>query len=200
MSPQDWLLVLAVCTAGAVSPGPSLLLLLGIRARDGRGAALTAACGHGLGIGLYALTAAFGLAAVALALPGVALALSLLGGLYLLWLAYGFWPRGAGSDEAHAAPAAGGAAVQGLLIALLNPKVMLFYAGIFAALVPVSASAVERLGLGLLPALIDAGWYALVALAGGAIAGPLARPGVQRALALLLGACGAWVLLRALGV
>lgn len=190
MSLSDWLMLAAVCMAGAVSPGPSLLFVLDTRARHGAHAALLASLGHGLGVGVYALAAVLGVAAVAQAHPLLAQGIGVLGAVYLMWLAWNIWPHtGSASESADSAPegdARQRAFVAGFLVAILNPKVMLFFAGIFAALAPASASWLEQGGMGAMAAVIDAGWYALVSTLGGALAGFFARPATQRLIAVLL--------------
>lgn len=191
-----------VCTAGAVSPGPSLVFILGERARNGQRSALLGAVGHGVGVGLYALAAVFGLGALALALPALSRLIEVAGGLYLCWLGWGMWPR----TEASAAlgktegpsPQGWWALRAGFLMAVLNPKVMLVFVGVFAALAPPTALPIEKLGMGLLAALIDGAWYVLVALLGGALARQLAKRPMRQGFSLLLGLFGVLVLLRAL--
>ncbi len=190
MTLADWLMLAAVCMAGAVSPGPSLLFVLDTRARHGAQAALLASLGHGLGVGVYALGAVLGVAAVAQAHPLLARSIEALGAVYLLWLAWNIWPRGGVTadpeDTAHPQQARHRAFVAGFLVAILNPKVMLFFAGIFAALAPASASGLEQTAMGGMAAVLDAGWYALVSTLGGALSGFFARRPVQRLIAALL--------------
>jgi len=61
MEPDQWLSLAMICLAGAVSPGPSLLVILDATRRGGRPAGMLAAIGHGLGIFIYAFGAATGL-------------------------------------------------------------------------------------------------------------------------------------------
>lgn len=190
----------AVCTAGALSPGPSLLFVLATRARHGAQAAVRASIGHGVGVGVYAMAAVWGVATVTQSHPLVARTIETVGALYLLWLAWGVWPRGDGSESLPQAATdtptpAHRSFVQGFLVAFLNPKVMVFFVGIFAALAPATASWGERSGMGLMAATIDAAWYALVSLAGGAVSGVFAHCTVQRMIAALLAAFGLALLL-----
>ncbi|MFB9159698.1 LysE family translocator, partial [Chromobacterium violaceum] len=81
-----WLQFAGVCMLGAMSPGPSLAMVLQQTARGGRGGGLAAAMGHALGVGLYALAAAQGLAMVMAAHPLLFKIISSLGAAYLVWL------------------------------------------------------------------------------------------------------------------
>lgn len=205
MSVADWALLFAVCSAGAVSPGPSLLFILAMRARHGARLAIVAALGHGLGVGLYALAAVAGVAAVLASMPVLAGMVELIGALYLFWLSWQFWLRlrddeGPSSQKGEPTQTQPttifGMAVNGLLVALFNPKIIFYFAGVVAAVAPIDASALEHFGIALLAACIDGGWYALVSLAGGVFAAFFARRNVQKATALLLAAAAVTLFAR----
>lgn len=55
---------------GAISPGPSLALIMRNTVRGGRWHGMATGLGHGLGVGLYALIAAYGLALLLATTPG----------------------------------------------------------------------------------------------------------------------------------
>lgn len=200
----DWLVLFAVCAAGAVSPGPSLLFILATRARYGARAAVAASLGHGLGVGIYALAAVAGVATLLATVPAVAKAVELIGATYLLWLSWQFWPRLADATNAPSpgheegtqtgSPAHHRAAVNGLLVALLNPKIVIYFAGVVAAVAPTHAQTLEHAGIALMAASIDGGWYALVSVAGGIFVGFFAKAAVQRVIALLLAAAAMYLL------
>ena len=59
-----WLQFAAVCVAGAMSPGPSLALVIRNSTKFSRIAGLMTAIGHGLGMGIYAVFAVTGLVIV----------------------------------------------------------------------------------------------------------------------------------------
>ena len=79
---------------GAASPGPSFLMVARTAAAHGRGHALRAALGMGLGGLLFALAALVGLNAVFRAVPALYIAFKVLGGAYLCFLGLRIW-RGA---------------------------------------------------------------------------------------------------------
>ena len=60
MEALDWGALIIICIAGALSPGPSLLVIISITTRYGRLAGILGATGHGLAIFVYALTTALG--------------------------------------------------------------------------------------------------------------------------------------------
>ena len=61
---NEWLSLAIICSLGALSPGPSLIVMLSLTASNGRNAGYVASIGHGIGIFIYALLSATGLALV----------------------------------------------------------------------------------------------------------------------------------------
>ena len=185
MTLAAWLSLLAICALGAMSPGPSLAVVIRNTVKNGRAAGLATALAHGLGVGLYALATALGLAAVLAAEAAVFNAFALAGSAYLLWLGANALR---GSDR-FAEPAPAGAIASrnlveagrdGFAIAFLNPKIALFFLALFSQFIPREAGAAEVAILAGTATVVDALWYALVAtgLSASGIAGWLRRHGV----------------------
>ena len=61
-----WLQFAAVCIAGAMSPGPSLALIIRNSTKYNRLGGIMSAMGHGLGLGVYAIFAVTGLSIIIL--------------------------------------------------------------------------------------------------------------------------------------
>ncbi|MBX2854786.1 MAG: LysE family transporter [Rhodobacteraceae bacterium] len=85
----DLWLALAAYVVMTASPGPATLSILATAAADGRSAALSLAAGVLCGSVLWGLVAAGGLGVLLATFGWVLTALKILGGLYLLWLAWG---------------------------------------------------------------------------------------------------------------
>ncbi|WP_159994855.1 LysE family translocator [Roseomonas sp. 18066] len=162
------LAILGALLLGAISPGPSFVLVCRLAVGRARGAGLAAALGMGVGGAVFAGLALLGLAALLTRVEALALGLRLGGGLYLLWLGWRIF-RGAAMPLAmegpDAPPRRGNAFWLALATQLSNPKTALAYAGIFAALLPADRPGWFLLALPLLVLAVEAGWYALVALA-----------------------------------
>ena len=77
-----------VCAMGAMSPGPSLAVVLRNTISGGRLQGIMTGVGHGLGFGIYALLAVTGLSALLLANESSFLFLQWSGVLVLFWLSY----------------------------------------------------------------------------------------------------------------
>jgi threonine/homoserine/homoserine lactone efflux protein len=162
--------ILGALLVGAVSPGPSFILVSRIAAKFSRVDGLAAAVGMGLGGAIFAILALLGLAAVLTRVEWLYLALRVIGGLYLVCLGIRTW-RGASEpldipDLATVRPASllRSFAI-GLVTQLSNPKTAVVYASIFAALLPSSAPLWLLLALPPLVFALEASWYAIVALA-----------------------------------
>lgn len=210
-----WITIAVVCATGAVSPGPSLAVVLKNTVDGGGSRGVACAVGHGLGVGLYAFVAVAGLKAlVALIERPVMVA----GALYLVWMgvqvlraSWGAVPVEEGPvDEARAATesdpvdAAQGRSgfAQGFAIAFLNPKIAVFFLALLSNLVPAGATLLERSGVATLAMVIDTVWYMIVAVVlarTGAVAA-IRRNGraMDRVFGVVLLSLGAWMLVRAL--
>jgi threonine/homoserine/homoserine lactone efflux protein len=171
MTLSAWFSLLAICLLGAASPGPSLALVIRHTVTHGRAAGLVTAVSHGLGVGVYALATALGLAAIVATRGAVFDAITLAGAGYLLWLGAGAL-RATGEGVATEASPAGGprsqryraAARDGLAMALLNPKIAVFFLALFSQFVAADADARTVVLLAGTATGVDAAWYATVAL------------------------------------
>ena len=163
--------IAAALTLGAMSPGPSFILVartsLAVSRRDG----LAAAVGMGVGGVLFSAIAVLGLLAIFTAVPLIHLALKVLGGAYLVYLGYQIW-RGARqalvieNASRQSQPAqVWRSFVLGLVTQVSNPKTAIVYASVFASLLPRD---IPPLGLVAVPVMvfaIETLWYSVVALA-----------------------------------
>ncbi|TLF52997.1 LysE family translocator [Halomonas urmiana] len=161
-----WLSLAAVCAMGAMSPGPSLAMVLRHTLGGGRMPGVSAALAHALGVGLYALLTVWGLGAVIVRLPALFQVITWAGAAYLAWLGIKALMAGrAGALNATgSATSRRQAAREGMLVALANPKLILFFIALLSQFVtPEMSLAAKALVVGT-AMVIDAGWYVLVAV------------------------------------
>ena len=114
----------------AVTPGPDMALYVGRAISHGRRAGLACFAGCVTGILVHTLLVAFGVAALIVAAPRLFLALKIAGALYLAWLAVETVRRGSSfTPNVGRARERGWAAhyMAGLMMNLLNPKVVMFF-------------------------------------------------------------------------
>ena len=134
MLPLDtWLLFCLACVALVATPGPSAVYLVSRTLAHGRAAGFVSLFGTSSGFALHALAAAFGLSALLAAVPLAYDVVRWAGAAYLAWLAVATWR--ARDEDGPDAPTADLPSAQlyrqGMLTALLNPKVALFQLAFF---------------------------------------------------------------------
>ncbi len=160
MGLTEWLALASVCTLGAMSPGPSLFVVLRAAIHGGRGSGVVTGLSHALGVAIYAIGAIVVLSGV-MAIGGAALiAVQVLGILWLLKLSWGLWQ----ATEQGMDVSVSASARDGFLIAFLNPKMLAFFLALFAPFVTSAMSLERNLILVATPAIIDGVWYTIAAL------------------------------------
>lgn len=170
---ESWLAILGILGTlclGAMSPGPSFVVVARLSVTGTRADGMAAALGMGIGGLFFGCLAAFGLHVVLMHTAWAYLAFKLAGGAYLLYLAWRLWQ---GAPEPLSLPKDGEGSPHGawrsfLLSAvtqLSNPKAAVVYGGIFAAFLPESLPGWTWAVL--LPGifLVEFVWYLIVATA-----------------------------------
>ncbi|OGB24823.1 MAG: threonine transporter [Burkholderiales bacterium RIFCSPLOWO2_02_FULL_57_36] len=155
---------------GAMSPGPSFVMVARTAVASTRANGLAAALGMGMGGILFAAAALLGLQALLASVPWLYVALKVVGGGYLAYLGYRIWKAAKAPLEF---PASGAqdphrtlkrSFVSGLGTQLSNPKTAIVYASIFASILPREVPAVLIVALPAVVFCIEAGWYGIVAV------------------------------------
>ena len=189
--------IVAVLVVGAISPGPSLAILIRNTLEGGKRRGVACGIGHGIGFGIYAFIAIAGIAQLKASASGAAELLEIIGGLFLLLLA-ALMIRGSDGENEHQKSGRRGF-TEGFMIAFLNPKILAFLIAIFSQFVQPDFTWGERALVACVAMCIDGGWYVLVALI---ISGtPLmvfiqenARK-VELTMGILLAGLGVWIVL-----
>ena len=159
-----WLTVVSICLLGAMSPGPSLAVVLQQTLRGGRQTGLIAAVTHGLGIGLYALLCISGIAVMITTSPLLFTALQWLGAAYLIFIGIkGLRARAQPDVALQNPPTTGSAARDGFLVVFLNPKVAVFFIALFSQVIGSETTWLEKFAYAATALFIDMGWYMFVA-------------------------------------
>jgi threonine/homoserine/homoserine lactone efflux protein len=161
--------ILAALLLGAMSPGPSFVLVartaIGQSRRDG----VASAVGMGTGGLLFSLLALLGLYSLLASVAWLYAMLKIAGGAYLLYLAWKIWrsaplPLALPDTAAQGRRSLAQSFCTGLGTQLTNPKTALVYGSIFAALLPSTPPSWVMFGLPLMVFCVEAGWYLAVAL------------------------------------
>lgn len=163
MTLATWLTVVTICILGAMSPGPSLAIVLKQTLTGGRRNGMITAVTHGLGVGLYAFLSILGLAAVITTSPLAFAVLQWGGAFYLAWLGIkSLTAKPQGNSEPPSPPTTASAAMDGFLVVFLNPKVAVFFLALFSQVVGTDTSMAAKLGYATTAMIIDGGWYLVV--------------------------------------
>ncbi|MCD0490815.1 LysE family transporter [Chromobacterium violaceum] len=134
----------AVYLVGTASPGPSNLAIMGVAMEQGRSRALSLAAGVALGSVCWGVFAALGFAELMRGSLALAWCLKLLGGAYLLYLAWQSARQAAcaadaaGEGRRLAGLSHGQALRRGLLMHLGNPKAILVWLSLVSLASPAS--------------------------------------------------------------
>lgn len=149
MTLSTWLLFLSVSLAAAFSPGPGVLMAISTATTQGARRAFYSSAGNALGVFIVATTAVAGLGLV-LKTSAIAFgALKLAGAAYLVYLGIKTWRQASRlAAPAEAAAQDGEPTLQlveasrfstfrsGLLVAVSNPKAILFFTAVFPQFMP----------------------------------------------------------------
>ena len=167
MTITTWLSLVAICCLGAMSPGPSLAVVLRHTISNGRAHGVATAISHALGVALWALLTVWGLALVVVEWPVLYKLLTYAGAAYLMWMGIKAL-RSNGTSSLHVKPVIapmGEAARDGLMVSLLNPKLAFFFIALFSQFVSAELMLTDKLIMTGTAAIIDGLWYVIVALA-----------------------------------
>lgn len=160
-----WFAVAGFCLAGAMSPGPSLALVLKHTLNAGRRQGMIVGFAHGLGVSLYALGAVLGLVAIITTSPTLFRLVQWAGALFLAYLGLqGLRQKASAPTSSHPVTFSGiHAARDGFLMACFNPYAAIFFIALFSQLVDLHTPFTIKLLYALTAVVIDMGWYMSVA-------------------------------------
>ncbi|MFZ6765020.1 LysE family translocator [Pseudoroseomonas sp. WGS1072] len=195
MTAETWTLFLAVAAAAVLSPGPAMLAILGQALQRGGLATVPVVAGNALGVVALMAASVLGLAALPAAVPHGLTALRWIGAGYLAWLGLkALWAPADVAAARDGTPATGMGLGRGVLIALSNPKAILFFGAVLPQFVdPARPTLPQFAGLAATFAGLELLATGAVALAAHALAPMLRRP----ATALWINRAGGVVMLAA---
>lgn len=160
--------LIAAFVLGAISPGPSLAVVLRNSLSGGRRQGVLAGVGHGLGFGVYAFLSAIGISAAIAASGDLVLVLRILGIGLLVYLGT-VYARSALAGTSHltgngTSSSRRSGFVEGALIAVFNPKILAWMLAIYSPFIDSNLETPTLLGIAAIGMFIDGTWYTSVAL------------------------------------
>ena len=152
-----------VCAMGAVSPGPSLAVVLRNTISGGRMRGIMTGIGHGLGFGIYAFIAVMGLSSILLANKQLFNLLQVSGALVLIWLAFNLIVKKQSDLSVKYEESRYRGFFEGFMIAFLNPKILVFLVAVFSQFLNTDINNSDRFFMAIIAGAIDTIWYVFVA-------------------------------------
>ena len=163
MELKDLLVLSFVCAMGAISPGPSLAVVIRNTISGGRFQGVMTGIGHGIGIGIYAFMAVMGLSSLLINNENIFKTFQLAGAIILLWIAYKMIINKP-SEVSNEKITRKKGFIEGFMIAFLNPKILVFLVAVFSQFINSNINILERAIIAIMASVIDMAWYVLVAL------------------------------------
>lgn len=155
---------------GAMFPGASLAVVLRQTLHNSALHGVVTAVSHALGVGVYALLSVLGLGLLLQQSPLLTQLISYAGAIYLLWIGVQGLLAKPHSSSAHTerqtqhTASLWDAARDGFMIALLNPKIGLYFLALFSQFIHVGMGNGAKAIFVLTIILVDGLWYLLVSL------------------------------------
>ena len=159
-----WFQFAAVCIAGAMSPGPSLALIIRNSTKYNRLGGIMSAVGHGLGMGVYAIFAVTGLSIIILTNIYVFKSIQIVGIVFLFVFGILFIFQKNKKIDIDNSQNKLNSFLQGFSISILNPKILIWFSAVFSQFVKSDSTLLTNSILVITASAIDCIWYILVAL------------------------------------
>ena len=159
-----WLQFAAVCIAGAMSPGPSLALIIRNSTKYNRLGGIMSAVGHGLGMGIYAIFAVTGLSIIIITNIYIFKSIQIIGIIFLFIFGILFIFQKNKELIIEDNQKKLNSFLQGFSISILNPKILIWFSAVFSQFVKSDSTFLTNSILVITASAIDCIWYILVAL------------------------------------
>ena len=163
MSLIVFLKIFTVCILGAISPGPSMVVVINNAIFKNRYHGILTSIGHGLGIGIYALFAVLGIAIIIQTNIFFFNTIKIISIIFLIYLGLKSITS-KNKLEFDKKELRGGlmSFFQGLSISLLNPKIFIWFVAIYSQFMSLENDLIFNTYLVLTAGLVDASWYIIL--------------------------------------
>jgi len=160
MSLIVFLKIFIVCLLGAISPGPSMVVVINNAIFKNRFHGILTSIGHGIGIAIYALFAVLGIALIIKTNIFVFNAIKLISIIFLIYLGYRsiIIKNNLNFDELDLKSGTE-SFFQGLSISLLNPKIFIWFVAIYSQFMSIDNDLIFNIYLILTAGIVDTAWY-----------------------------------------
>jgi threonine/homoserine/homoserine lactone efflux protein len=158
--------VFVVCLLGAMSPGPSMAVVIHNAIFKGRYNGILTSIGHGLGIAIYAAFAVLGLGLIIETNIIIFNSLKILSIIFLIFIGIkSILNKEKLNVEKKDVKEKTISFLQGFSISILNPKILVWFIAIYSQFMSVNNDLVFNIYLVSIAGIIDAFWYIFLTLA-----------------------------------
>ena len=159
-----WSQFALVCLLGAMSPGPSLAVIIRNSISFSRLSGIITSIGHGVGIGVYATVTVIGLGIIIETNEQIFFLIQICGSAFLVVLGLFFIFNSNKSQSLSNIKVHTNSFIQGFAIAIINPKILIFFVAIYSQFIHTNADLMEKTILVSTSAIIDTTWYVVVSI------------------------------------
>ena len=158
--------VFIVCLLGAMSPGPSMAVVIHNAIFKGRYNGILTSIGHGLGIAIYATFAVLGLGLIIETNIIIFNSLKILSIIFLIFIGMkSILNKEKLNLEKKDVKEKTISFLQGFSISILNPKILIWFIAIYSQFMSVNNELIFNIYLVSIAGIIDACWYIILTLA-----------------------------------
>ena len=158
--------VFIVCLLGAMSPGPSMAVVIHNAIFKGRYNGILTSIGHGLGITIYATFAVLGLGLIIETNIIIFNSLKILSIIFLIFIGMkSILNKEKLNLEKKDVKEKTISFLQGFSISILNPKILIWFIAIYSQFMSVKNELIFNIYLVLIAGIVDAFWYIFLTLA-----------------------------------
>ena len=154
----------SICIVGAMSPGPSMALIIRNSIKYGRVSGLLSSIGHAIGIGIYASISVIGLQLILINNIFVFNTIQFCGSIFLLILGILFLKNSGEKLSLEDDQKNLNSFIQGFAISILNPKILIWFTAIFSQFIEASSTNMTKLTMVFMASSIDGIWYIIVTI------------------------------------
>jgi len=159
-----WFQFSLICIVGAMSPGPSLALIIRNSIKFGRLSGLLSSIGHAIGIGIYAAVSIAGLQLILISNIIVFNSIQFCGSFFLLILGILFIKNSGQQLSINDDQKNLNSFFQGFAISIFNPKILIWFTAIFSQFIEVSSTNITKFTMVFIASSIDGVWYIIVTI------------------------------------
>ena len=152
--------IFLVCLLGAMSPGPSMIVVINNAIFRSRFHGILTSIGHGLGIALYALFAVIGIELIIEANLMIFTTMKLLSLILLIYLGLkSILNKNKLNFDERNVQGKYTSFLQGLSISILNPKIFIWFVAIYSQFMSLNNNFILNTSLVLIAGITDTLWY-----------------------------------------